>query len=152
MTQMPGSVDQQMAGHRHVEAVMFRLVLTHQLVLSVLVGPMLCCCTAVWASTPFADAHPGGCCGQPTHSDRDPHQKAPRCPVECHCKAATQLFATGSANQPGTAGQPHPEALTTPVPDCGLDACSPLRVGDAGRRVTHRLPSHLTLLGHLLRC
>lgn len=74
---------------------MFRVVLIHQLVLSLLVGPMLCCCTAARlghepARTSQSDGKPDRkhCCGEPRPTD-DGHQAPggkPGGPEKCPCK------------------------------------------------------------------
>lgn len=79
---------------------MFRVVVIHQLILSLLMGPMLCCCAVARlgherVSTKSGDARPSSnpraCCGdakQP-HSD-DPtnsHKHSPGNIPECPCKA-----------------------------------------------------------------
>lgn len=79
---------------------MFRVVVIHQLILSLLVGPMLCCCTVARlghesVSTNSGDARPASnlrtCCGdaKQSHSD-DPtnsHKQSPGNKPQCPCKA-----------------------------------------------------------------
>ena len=75
---------------------MFRLVLIHQLVLSLIVGPALCCCTT--APSGHGAGHPSKsgspreksqrkqCCGElPKSPDRGQHNPADG-PSKCPCK------------------------------------------------------------------
>ena len=79
---------------------MFRVVVIHQLILSLLVGPMLCCCTVARLgheslSTNSGDARPVSklptCCGASKQSQsNDPansHQQLPVDNSQCPCKA-----------------------------------------------------------------
>lgn len=77
-----------------------RLVVIHQLVLSLLVGPMLCCCTTARlghdastsprGSTPPVSKQRKHCCGQdqkPSDGSQDaPEGKKPAHPAKCPCK------------------------------------------------------------------
>jgi hypothetical protein len=78
---------------------MLRLVVTHQLVLSLLVGPMLCCCTTARLGSDASSARVAGtadtsrpkhCCGEGQKpSDRGRHapgERSPSDPVKCPCK------------------------------------------------------------------
>ena len=75
---------------------MFRLVLIHQLVLAVLVGPMLCCCTAARlghdaSAGQWSDAPSGRkpCCGGRDSSapgSHAPGEQRPSEPPKCPCK------------------------------------------------------------------
>lgn len=75
---------------------MFRLVLIHQLVLAVLVGPMLCCCTAarlghdpVTTHSSNTESGPKTCCGgrdSSSHESQTPGDKQPTAPAKCPCK------------------------------------------------------------------
>lgn len=79
---------------------MFRLVLTHLLVLSLVVGPMLCCCAAArLGHEPTAAAESGGkrkhCCGEPASKDSErpaPGGK-PAGPEKCPCKDSPRVDA-----------------------------------------------------------
>lgn len=100
---------------------MFRLVLIHQLVLSLLVGPMLCCCTTArlghGTSPTSRTTAPAGqyqrkqCCGDRQKSSDDdrhtPDGKKPGGPAKCPCKdspakvLAVPEVAAGSADSLG---------------------------------------------------
>lgn len=78
---------------------MFRFVLIHQLVLALLVGPMLCCCTAARlehepsrTSQPDDKSKPKHCCGESQSSDtgRSAPGDKPAEPEKCPCKIAPQ--------------------------------------------------------------
>jgi hypothetical protein len=78
---------------------MFRLVLIHQLVLGLLVGPMLCCCTAARlghessrTSQPGDKSKPKHCCGESQSNDsgRSAPDGKPTEPEKCPCKNAPQ--------------------------------------------------------------
>lgn len=84
---------------------MLRLVLIHQLVLALLVGPMLCCCTAARLghessrtsqssdkSKSNEKSKPRLCCGesQPSGSEQPSHDGKPTGPEKCPCKNAPQ--------------------------------------------------------------
>lgn len=82
---------------------MFRLVLTYQLVLMLLVGPMLCCCTSArlgHESKSMTPATAGksqrrGCCGEiPTTNDapKTPAER-PGTPGKCPCKDGAKTVA-----------------------------------------------------------
>lgn len=87
---------------------MFRLVLIHQLVLSLLVGPMLCCCSGARlghdsvptprTSTPAEKAPPKHCCGggekSPNGGRKAPAEKQPGDPANCPCKDGPAKTAT----------------------------------------------------------
>ena len=79
---------------------MFRVVVIHQMILSLLVGPMLCCCTAARLGhesviTNSGDARPVSklrtCCGDAKQSQpNDPANSHKQLPVDnsqCPCKA-----------------------------------------------------------------
>lgn len=78
---------------------MFRVVVIHQLILSLLVGPMLCCCTIARlghesVSTNSGDARPAStsrtCCGDANQSQSDDpansHKQSPGNKPHCPCK------------------------------------------------------------------
>lgn len=78
---------------------MFRLVIIHQLVLSLLAGPMLCCCTAARlgheparTSQPGDKSKPKHCCGDSESDDagRSAPGEKPADPVKCPCKSNPQ--------------------------------------------------------------
>lgn len=87
---------------------MLRLVVIHQLVLSLLVGPMLCCCT----TARLGDGHPfkllsqystkstapaQHCCGgDHPKSDSKESSGGQRSPTECPCKAYPPLMGTAT--------------------------------------------------------
>ncbi len=79
---------------------MFRLVVIYQLVLSLLVGPMLCCCTAAQLghdaerlSKAAGEPVRKHCCGQgqnPASGGNDaPSDQKPGDPTKCPCKDGT---------------------------------------------------------------
>lgn len=83
---------------------MFRLVLIHQLVLSLLVGPMLCCCGAARLGRDAGTANAGEkaprktCCGAEQKSpDGGPKvpggDKKPGGPANCPCKESPAKVA-----------------------------------------------------------
>lgn len=133
---------------------MLRLVITHQLVLSLLVGPMLCCCTtarlasdasAARAAGPADASRPKHCCGgghKPSDRDRHaPGERSPGDPVKCPCKdypavvAVTEstagladlssLLAASDAT-PGLPASPDRPATTRPPPRFDLRSSSTL--------------------------
>lgn len=77
---------------------MLRLAVVLELVLSLALGPVLCCCTATRLSQgPTADARPTtsntgsprkSCCAPPA-KPADGDRRAPTGPVECPCKNAS---------------------------------------------------------------
>jgi hypothetical protein len=82
-----------------------RLVLTYNLILSLLVGPLLCCCTAARvahegvATRPVSSSAPKSqrkhCCGEPRSDDgsqKSPAKK-PSAPGKCPCKGADSKVA-----------------------------------------------------------
>lgn len=87
---------------------MFRLVLIHQLVLALLVGPMLCCCSAARlghhsgstsrTSTPVEKAPRKHCCGgeqkSPDGDRKAPGDQKPGGPANCPCKDAPAKVAS----------------------------------------------------------
>lgn len=86
---------------------MFRLVLIHHLVLALLAGPMLCCCSAARlghdsgptsrTSTPVEKAPRKHCCGgepkSPDGGRKPPGDKTPGGPANCPCKDAPAKVA-----------------------------------------------------------
>lgn len=96
---------------------MFRFVLTYHLVLSLLVGPLLCCCTTArlghelnsLAKAPRSEEKAGrkSCCGQPKPPANERHtpgeNQKPSDPSKCPCKKgeATRVDAV-----PGTGPAP----------------------------------------------
>ena len=86
---------------------MFRLVVIHQLVLSLVVGPMLCCCTTARlvndspvSRTAGADDKPQRkhCCGErqksPGGNPHTPGGEKPGDPSKCPCKHVEPTVAT----------------------------------------------------------
>ncbi len=86
---------------------MFRLVVIHQLVLSLVVGPMLCCCTTARlvndphvSRTAGTDEKPQRkhCCGErqksPDGSRQAPGGEKSGDPAKCPCKDAAPTVAT----------------------------------------------------------
>ncbi len=145
---------------------MFRLVLIHQLVLAVLVGPMLCCCTAARlghdaSAGQRSDAQSGRktCCGGRDSSasgSHSPGEQRPSEPAKCPCKDGPAKVAavpeapasTADAMTLLTAG-----IVTLELP-MGLDAT--LRVARSAPRFVNRSSSlstaDLLFAHHNLRC
>lgn len=86
---------------------MLRLVVLHQLIISLLVGPLLCCCTitrlghsghdATKANSPGVKNQRKSCCGQQSSASRE--SEAPTTgdlpsPAQCPCKDHTQVAIT----------------------------------------------------------
>ena len=96
---------------------MFRLVVIHQLVLSLLVGPMLCCCTVArvghdgnptsQTTTPADPVKSHSCCGHGQKPSERSSQKSggerPDSPTKCPCKDAPAKAATVTKATPGSA-------------------------------------------------
>lgn len=106
---------------------MLRLAVVLQLVVSLVLGPVLCCCTAARLSRgPTADARPTAtgktgprksCCGPPaTPADID--RRAPTGPVKCPCKNAS-VDATAPEVAAGAAAVPFdaPTRAVAPPPE-----------------------------------
>lgn len=91
---------------------MFRLVVIHQLVLSLVVGPMLCCCTTARLvddasptsrGTAAGDTSPRkSCCGgqekSPDTAPSAPGGETPGDPAKCPCKDGPEKAATAPGN------------------------------------------------------
>lgn len=122
---------------------MFRLVLTYQLVLSLLVGPMLCCCTAARLGHESASAVRSqpvseksgrkSCCGEQKSQgsgEKAPGEK-PSDPSKCPCKdgSAKAVSVPETASTQADSLSLLGEALAAlDLPAC-LDAVvTPLRV------------------------
>lgn len=85
---------------------MLRIVVIHQLVLSLLAGPMLCCCTtarlghdtAARIAIPAEQPKSHSCCGHsPPTSDTGSHKQGgdqPASPAKCPCKDAPATVVT----------------------------------------------------------
>jgi hypothetical protein len=85
---------------------MLRVVVIHQLVLSLIVGPMLCCCTTsrlghdetVRTTMPVERPNNHSCCGHtptPKDSGSPKHgENQPAGPAKCPCKGAPAPAAT----------------------------------------------------------
>lgn len=94
---------------------MLRIVVVHQLVLSLLVGPMLCCCTTARlghdgtarTASPAGQPKTHSCCGHtPTPNDSgSPEQggNQPASPAKCPCKEAPAPVATAPPPTPASA-------------------------------------------------
>jgi hypothetical protein len=98
---------------------MFRVVLIHQLVLSLLVGPMLCCCSAAHLGrangTSTRQAQSGeparsGCCESKRHPPEQkptvPGKSKPGEPSKCPCKDAPAKEIAAPVAPSGTADLP----------------------------------------------
>jgi hypothetical protein len=94
---------------------MFRVVLTYQLVLMLLAGPMLCCCTAAQlgcgrdtqsaspVSTTSVKSVYKSCCGKqkPSHASSPAPGQQPSHPSKCPCKeGSTKVVAVPTAPTP----------------------------------------------------
>lgn len=102
-----------------------RLLLTYHLILSLLVGPMLCCCTAARVghegptgetrSVAIPAPHRKHCCGQPkpdSGSPKSPVEK-PTEPGKCPCKQGGEVkVAASETTVPSAASL---QLLTAPV-------------------------------------
>lgn len=84
---------------------MLRLVVIHQLVLALLVGPMLCCCTALKLghdanqhSALGSSSEPTPCCSHDQKSDQGDHPDGRNQgePAKCPCKDAPQQITAVS--------------------------------------------------------
>ena len=148
---------------------MFRLVVIHQLVLSLLVGPMLCCCTTARLATDPAGSQTtyGGeksqrkhCCGERQKSanggQQTPADEKPGDPAKCPCKdaaptvAAVPEVAAGSADlltllSAAVATFDLPAALAGPV-------SAPRPAARFDRRSSSVSTADLLFAHHNLRC
>jgi hypothetical protein len=147
---------------------MFRLVLIHQLVLSLLVGPMLCCCAATRlghethtsSRTASHRAKPERkhCCGERKSDDsghRAPGGK-PSDPAKCPCKdAPVKAVALPEAPQApaDTVAQPGSTVATLDLP---IDSVGPLGAHPSARPLGCRSSSlsaaDILFAHHNLRC
>lgn len=146
---------------------MVRLVLIHQLVLSLLAGPMLCCCSAARLGhdlgTTSRAGEPGrkSCCGQhqkPAGGDRQgPGHEKPGDPGPCPCKdgPAQTLAVPEVAAGPADSQASHPTgvaAFDLPASSDALSAAAvrpPARPDVLSSAVT---TADLLFAHHNLRC
>ncbi len=149
---------------------MFRLVVIHQLVLSLVVGPMLCCCTAarlghdanpVSRTTHSGDtSHRKPCCGQGQKQvdggRQVPAGDTPSDPTKCPCQKGSAKAAVAPNPAPGSADALHllGAAVPTdglPVPFDGLIGAPPPN-GRIGAGSAFLSTSDLLFAHHKLRC
>ncbi len=148
---------------------MFRLVLIHQLVLSLLVGPMLCCCTTARLghdasppprSTASGDQSPRKhCCGgdqkSPDGGRKAPGGEKPGDPANCPCKDAPAKVVVVPEAPAGTA-----DSLTLLTAGVAFDVAAtldgPANARPSASRFDHRSSSlstaDLLFAHHNLRC
>lgn len=147
---------------------MFRLVLTYQLVLGLLVGPMLCCCTAarlghetgtVARSQPASEkSGRKSCCGEERSqgSDQKAPGEKPSDPSKCPCKDSSAKVITvpeGASAQADSISLVGEALAALDLPAC-LDAViTPVREGRALDRGSSFLSvADLLFAHHNLRC
>lgn len=130
--------------------IMVRLLLSHQLVLAVLVGPLLCCC-ARGRLTPdvSADSH---CCGHSSPSEPGPARPAPRCPADCPCKTADRLVSTAATVRPGELSDGVSISLLECLDPRTIPAQGTQSDSRPGGRPVSPAPGQFVFLGHILRC
>ncbi len=147
---------------------MFRLVLTYQLVLGLLVGPMLCCCTAArlgheagtTARSQLASEKSGrkSCCGE--ERSQGSHQKAPgekpSDPSKCPCKDGAAKAVTvpeGASAQADLLSHLGEVLAALDLPACLDAAVTPLREGKPADRGSSFLSvADILFAHHNLRC
>lgn len=91
---------------------MLRVLLIHQLVLSLIVGPMLCCCTTLHAFEVSRAAagqsnreSTGNCCSGKSGIEKKPASQGhnnPNTPVKCPCKDSNAKLMTVPSSPGGT--------------------------------------------------
>ena len=149
---------------------MFRLVLIHQLVLSLLVGPMLCCCSTARlgkdvsptsCTTASGEKSPRKhCCGgdqkSPDGGRKSPGGEKPGDPANCPCKDAPAKVVAVPEAPAGTADSLTLLTAGVAVLDLAATLDGPANARPSASRFDHRSssPSTADLLfaHHNLRC
>lgn len=150
-------------GSYRLRLEMLRLVVIHQLVLSLLVGPLLCCCTAARLGHEQTASNAGklperkSCCGEQGSKDsgkQTPGGK-PTQPEKCPCKEAPQTVAV-APEAPVVADSLAFHVLSTPVLNLSL-ALAGLQNSDRpvprfDLRSSHLSTADILFAHHNLRC
>lgn len=151
---------------------MFRVVVIHQLILSLLMGPMLCCCTVARlghesVSTNSGDARPASnlrtCCGDANQSQSDDptnsHKQSPGNKPQCPCKADhANVVDVVAPDAPSTGVEILNVGSAHTLPILSLVAPHRLPFGGAGSALDRRdqtsftSTSELLYTHHKLRC